>query len=129
MYSSDAKSRFRNKHSDLYFLISSYELRGSHSSLMYNWRQVPVSELEIERERVNLQNELYDLEYVMKVMPGRINTYSKILLLKPTKIKPAPLLWFLFVGLNYFYLIFCTTCHYHSGVTFGIGLKWSLTIA
>lgn len=46
----------------------SYEPRGSRSSLGYSRRPVPVTELEIERERVNLQDELYNLEYEMKYL-------------------------------------------------------------
>ena len=54
------------------FPVFSYEPRGSRSSLGYGRRPVPVTELEIERERVNLQDELYNLEYEMKVQMSHI---------------------------------------------------------
>ena len=57
---------FQNRIFDLNTFFS-YEPRGSRSSLGYGRRPVPVTELEIERERVNLQDELYNLEYEMKV--------------------------------------------------------------
>ena len=47
--------------------VFSYEPRGSRSSLGYGRRPVPVTEPEIERERENLQDEFYNLEYEMKV--------------------------------------------------------------
>lgn len=46
----------------------SYEPRGSRSSLIYSRRPVPVSEQDIEREKVNLQDDQCNIEYEMKYL-------------------------------------------------------------